>query len=350
MPDLNELQRRDLIINYKRSLPTQSNYCIAKYFKELNISERTTYSVLKNYDENGTVERSHGSGRPAVKMQERSVQKLVNDTLSEKTYSQRDLSNKYNISQPYVNKILSGNDVHAFKKQKIPFSSEKQKETQKIRVGRLYREFFAGGNPEVVMDDESYFTLSNDRLPQNSYYYAHARGDAPDHVKFSEQKKFELKIMIWIAISSRGVSSPYIIPSNVGVNKELYSHHCITKRLLPFIEEYHSDGHYIFWPDLASSHYAVHTLATFNSLGINFVSKDMNPPAVPHLRPIEDYWALLKAEVYKRNWKAENLEQLKNRIKYCIHKVNSTVITKMMDHININIRKSKNQGCSSSYH
>ena len=31
---------------------------------------------------------------------------------------------------------------------------------------------------------------------------------------------------------------------------------CIKKRLFPFIEEHHSDGQYLFLPDLASSHYS----------------------------------------------------------------------------------------------
>ena len=28
------------------------------------------------------------------------------------------------------------------------------------------------------------------------------------------------------------------------------------KRLFPFIEEFHIDGNYIFWPDMASAHYS----------------------------------------------------------------------------------------------
>ncbi len=46
-----------------------------------------------------------------------------------------------------------------------------------------------------------------------------------------------------------------------------------------------------------------------------------NPANVPEARPIEDFWSILKGLVYKQGWKAENIEQLKNRIKYCIKKV-----------------------------
>ena len=31
---------------------------------------------------------------------------------------------------------------------------------------------------------------------------------------------------------------------------------CIDKRLLPFIGKYHSNGNYLFWPNLAKAHYS----------------------------------------------------------------------------------------------
>ena len=41
---------------------------------------------------------------------------------------------------------------------------------------------------------------------------------------------------------------------------------------------------------------------------------------------------MLKVEFYRKKVKAENLEQLTDNIKYCIHKVNNGVITKMIKH------------------
>ena len=51
-----------------------------------------------------------------------------------------------------------------------------------------------------------------------------------------------------------------------------------------------------------------------------------NPPNLPECRPIEQFWALLKTQVYKSNWQAKNLEQLRNRIRYCVSKVPHTVV------------------------
>jgi len=50
------------------------------------------------------------------------------------------------------------------------------------------------------------------------------------------------------------------------------------KRLRKFIREKHSDNNYIFWPDLASSHYAKSVTRWMHANHINFVPKENNPP------------------------------------------------------------------------
>jgi hypothetical protein len=54
---------------------------------------------------------------------------------------------------------------------------------------------------------------------------------------------------------------------------------------------------------------------------VNFVEKSDNPANVPEARPIENLWANLKRIVYKNNWQADNLDQLKSRIEYCWNKL-----------------------------
>jgi len=77
----------------------------------------------------------------------------------------------------------------------------------------------------------------------------------------------------------------------------------------------------VFWPDLASSHYAKSVVNYLNEEKVNFVQKFENPPNIPEARPIEDFWGIIKGEVYKNNWQAENLDQLQNRIKFCLKKL-----------------------------
>jgi transposase len=76
----------------------------------------------------------------------------------------------------------------------------------------------------------------------------------------------------------------------------------------------------VFWPDLVSSHYPNATLLEYERLNIKFVPKSSNPPNVPQLRPIENFWAILKRRVYKNGWatdKIENLEKKNWNLKKC---------------------------------
>jgi hypothetical protein len=197
------------------------------------------------------------------------------------------------------------------------------------------------------MDDESYFTLQHHSMPGNSYYYSTARGDAPDHLQFADTKKFEEKLMIWLAISEEGISQPFFKPSGIAVNKEVYSSECIERRLVPFIEEFHDDGHYLFWPDLASSHYAHLTMDTFEKNNVAVVTKDCNPPVVPQLRPIEDFWGILKNAVYKNGWRANTHRQLKQRIKKCISEIDQEVVTSMMKNVTQRLKTALEYGFDS---
>jgi hypothetical protein len=39
--------------------------------------------------------------------------------------------------------------------------------------------------------------------------------------------------------------------------------------------------------------------------------KIINPANAPKLRPIEDFWGILKTNVYENNWSAKNVSELK---------------------------------------
>ena len=70
------------------------------------------------------------------------------------------------------------------------------------------------------------------------------------------------------------------------------------RRLIPFLHEHHADDNYIIWPDLATSYNANDTTALLHEKNIHFVPKSGNPPNVPQLRAIENFWDILKSKVY----------------------------------------------------
>lgn len=58
--------------------------------------------------------------------------------------------------------------------------------------------------------------------------------------------------------------------------------------------------------------------AGFDRLTINFVAKRDNPTNVPQAQQIEDFWSILKMRVWDTDKKPKTIEELRERIKYCI--------------------------------
>ena len=106
------------------------------------------------------------------------------------------------------------------------------------RARRLYRTL--GNNDfQVIMDDEKYFLLSNQSIPTNRGYYSSEKSLTSPEVRFKRTQKFEQKLLVWIAISTNGISSPFFAKQRQAINEKTYLEECTTKRLVPFIDSYH---------------------------------------------------------------------------------------------------------------
>ena len=149
---------------------------------------------------------------------------------------------------------------------------------------------------------------------------------------------------MWIAICEKGLSKPYFVPSGLAINQYTYLDECIKKRLIPFIKEYHSDGQYVFWPDLATAHYATIVVEYLNEESVHFVQKQENPANLPECRPIENFWGILKGLVYEHNWQAKSLDQLRSRITRCLKKIDIDLVKRVMASVRCKIGQVKRDG------
>lgn len=162
--------------------------------------------------------------------------------------------------------------------------------------------------------------------------------------KFASKEKFDPKVLVWIAISLKGVSVPYIRPIGAPVvNSDVYIAECLPK-LKKIIDEHHSQDEYIFWPDLARCHYSKKTLAWLSGQNILVVPQEDKPPIVPQARPIENFWALLDRMVYKNGWEAKSEQQLVGRIRRKLKEVDYSVVQAMMKSIRPTLRKIEDNG------
>ncbi|KAF2898529.1 hypothetical protein ILUMI_07646, partial [Ignelater luminosus] len=181
------------------------------------------------------------------------------------------------------------------------------------------------------MDDESYFSFDGSGIANNKHFY-YKEGENVDSESVS------------LAISSRGHSSAFICPSGNSINGNIYEKYCVRSRLARFIRNKHSDGNFIFWPDMATAHYAANVIAAYEDLNINYVPKKQNVPNVPQLRPIERIWRNLQREVYSGGWEASSHKELKQRILLKIWQSKTSTFENLMCRVKTKICQASRYG------
>ena len=175
--------------------------------------------------------------------------------------------------------------------------------------------------------------MTGDNVMGNRLFYSTDPDSSFVDVKFQKKKKFEEKVMIWMAILSKGVSKVYVHQSKQAIRQGTYINQCIKKRQIPFIKQFHQDENYLFWPDLANAHYGNTTEEILQKNNIPYVSRQKNPPNVPQAqaRPIEIVWTLLERNVLEDNWEAKNLACLIRRVKQNTKELDQKLLQHMIE-------------------
>ena len=88
-------------------------------------------------------------------------------------------------------------------------------------------------------------------------------------------------------------------------------------------------------------------LKNLRDQGLPFVERNENPPNAPQIRPIENFWGMLKQAVYDGNWSAKSRDHLIRRIKSCLAKFDMSIVAGMFDRLKDKIHKANDEGLSS---
>ena len=276
-------QKRKEIYEFYLANRSRGKPFTLEHFNHVNITRRDIYKILERADNESGHKRVRGSGRVAKIMTPVAIKRLKTMFDHSDRVSTRQAARKFGCTHSHIIKTLAKHtNINAFKKKNIPDRKDGQKERIKACIDRLYRN---SQGKSIILDDESYFTLTHSTINGNNIFYSSDRNETPSSVKYRKNLKFEPKVLVWIAASEKGLSEPFFVSSGLAVNQFIYKKDCIEERLVPFINAHHADGNYVFWSDLASSHYAKSVIDCFEAQKINFVKKVDNPPAVPECRP-----------------------------------------------------------------
>ena len=86
------------------------------------------------------------------------------------------------------------------------------------RARRLYRTLL-NNDFELIMDDEKYFTLTNESVSTNRGFYTSDPSTTPSDVKFKRTQKYLAEILVWIAISEKGISQLFFAKQTQAINE-----------------------------------------------------------------------------------------------------------------------------------
>ena len=336
-----ELQRKRVHQFYQENSDKPKSFTVS-HFEAENLSRSTIYGIIKRIEEDKPFKRQTGSGRKLKIMTKCAISQLTKLFDHKCGISQRIASKKFKCSQSLISKTLkTKTSIKKRKQMKIPSRTESQRAKNRRLCGQLYKNY---KDFIWVLDDESYFTLSNSQINGNDNFYSSNIELIPNNVKFKEKKKFEEKLLVYVVILPFGLSTPYIVQSGTAINQHIYVDECFTKKLLPHIKQLPKNTKYIFWPDLASAHYSNKAVKFLNENGIKFVTKSENPPNMPECRCIEDFWSCIKRNVYKNGWQAENLDQLRSRIIYCFKKFDKELVQRLAESTSRRLDTIRRQG------
>lgn len=317
---------------------------VVKHFVAVGMSRRTVYHILKRMDNNENLVRRPGQGRKSRKIAENLKNRLIEACHGKVGISYVQLAKKFKISDKTIKKRMTEMGIKRKARKKIVHSTERQKKEQRKRITKLSRnEMRASNDVEIIMDDETYLDENGNNFGGNNTYFVYKDMPVPDDVKYYSKKKFPKKLMVCIAISPKGHSRVYYHRGPMAITSEIYRNNCLNNYLLPFIRKHHSDGQYLFWPDLASAHYAKATIKFLEDHKVNFVNKKKNPPNMPQLRPIKTFFAHWKAKIYANGWKPENIDELQEKAKRTLRTFNKNYYETLMSQVTQKVRREYNR-------
>lgn len=183
----------------------------------------TLQRVVHKFEDHGTVgDRRKGSVSAITATEVRKVERLYqnNQRLSLRTASRR-----LDISKQKVSLILRRRLLKKAYKAKIRMQlTERQRATRVEASQALLGERRI--LPKVWFSDESWFYSDGIAQKKNQYYWTINK----DAVRPVESQLVPIKVMVWAAVSSKGLIGPYFFHKNgshINVNKDTYAD-CLT--------------------------------------------------------------------------------------------------------------------------
>ena len=156
--------------------------------------------------------------------------------------------------------------------------------------------------------------------------------------------------MVWITPSPGDITKNIILESGRNVNGGVHRDMCIRGKFLPFIGGKYPNSGYLIWTEPTVAHYARDTAQFLEEAGLATLKGDDTPPKVSQLRPIRDFWGVLKQDVYRGGSVVSSEAQLKQIIAIALKKIAPEVPPTMMRGVGLHVRSANRNGLMPMVH
>jgi hypothetical protein len=274
-------------------------------------------------DKTGDIQLSSPPGPPRLVRTKAMIQKVKTRLKRKKKVSSRKLATELDISRTTVRRILKSDlGCHPYKKRIEPLMTVDQKAKRKKFSNWIRTNFKKEDTERILFSDEKRFDIDGVYNAQNDRIWAVNRQEADETGGRKQKRKFPQKVMVWLAVCSKGVS-PLIILNKKSVNHERY-----IKDVLPVALKFGNKmfgDDWTFQQDNATPHTHNLTQQWCMDNFPSFIDKDHWPPNSPDLNPLD--YCIWDEFAEQMNWdKVQSKTTLIDELKRAVKKIRSEVV------------------------
>ena len=270
----------------------------------------------------GSIQLSTPPGGPRFAQTSKTIQK-VKHKLNQQMVSLRSLAKDYSISKSSAYRILKDNlKLCTYKMRIEPKLTEEHKNKRKKFVNWVGHNFRKEDTMRILFSDEKIFDLDGMYNCQNQRIWSSSRDEADEKGGIKEKQKFPQKVMVWLGVCFKGVTSLVIF------DRETVDHVVYIHKVFPVALKYGNKTfgkRWTFQQDGANPHIHHLTQKWCQDNFPSFIDKDHWPPNSPDLNPL-DYciWDEFEQCV---NWKkVTSKATLVDELKRAVKKIRQDVV------------------------
>jgi transposase len=269
--------------------------------RTLQIPLSTVCRQIKRYEELGTVEDRHRSGRPATACTPTNREKIRHRIKRNPERSMRKMAKELGICEKSVRKMVEMQlGYRPYKLRKGQLLREQMKKNRLRKARKLKRIVAAGRYRSVLFTDEKVFTVERHHNHHNDRQLLR-RGSSK--LPTIMRSHYPASVMVWAGITSDGKTPLVFVDKGVKINARFYQEEILRGALHPWAQEHFAGRQWILQQDWAPAHGAKTRLALCERLFPEFWGKDIWPANSPDLNPM-DYaiWSILEQKVSARSY------------------------------------------------